>query len=168
MHIIRGVKCSKYFTIQLSYPFSSLFAFCFCFRLVVCHISFVFKCITLFPAKKNPSIGPTSCGLGALSCHCCCRWPKQATLLRCTLQNRSTGHCPIVVVIGNHQARRPKPNAQVAQWPLLPFDWLSSAAVARLELLPSLSEYPSIMSIAVLIFNLINNLLTTCECLVCG
>lgn len=41
------------FSIQLSYSFSSLFAFCFCFRLVVCHISFVFKCITLFPTKKT-------------------------------------------------------------------------------------------------------------------
>lgn len=162
------------FSIQLSYSFSSLFAFCFCFRLVVCHISFVFKCITLFPAKKKPFDRANFLRFGSsflpllLPLQRPTRWPKQTTLLRCTLQNRSTGHCPIVVVIGNHQARRPKPNAQVAQWPLLPFDWLSLAAVARLELLPSLSEYPSIMSIAVLIFNLINNLLTTCECLVCG
>jgi len=123
------------FSIQLSYSFSSLFAFCFCFRLVVCHISFVFKCITLFPAKKKPfdranflrfgsSFLPLLLPLAKTNdfvtlhiakpihwplSHCCCHWksPGQKTETKCPSGTMAIIAFRLAEFGGSRKARAP-------------------------------------------------------------
>jgi len=118
--------------------------------------------------QKNPSNWPTSCGLGALSCHSWRCWPKQATFVTLHIAKPKQWLLSLEITRPEDQIECPSGAVDLIVFRLVEFDGSRMTDLLQ-EYAPSPITHQSwALLFAGLIFNLINNLFATCECLVCS